>query len=181
MRIRSGDLTLRAFDASLTDTVYDIRNHPTVRAQLRDPQPLACESHRRWVQENLIDARRVHLFVVLSAAQPVGIALLRNFREQAAEIGVMVVESQRRRFVAYKAAYLVSYYAFEVLGLDRLYSHVPLHHAHALAFNLHCGLEPTGPPSDLYQELVLTGARYRSHQTHARFRDGLGITVVASD
>ena len=50
---------------------------------------------------------------------PVGLALLRNFERATAEIGVMMVEARRRRLAAYKAAHLIGYYGFEVLGLAR--------------------------------------------------------------
>lgn len=177
MLIRSGEVTLRAFDASLSDTVYAIRNHATVRAHLRDTAPIARDSHDRWVRENLIEAKRLELFVVADGSGPVGLALLRNFRGDAAEIGVMVAEATRRPRASYFAAHLVGYYAFECLGLGRLYSYVPLHNAHALSFNRRCGFEASGPPGAVYHELVLTRERSRSHATHRRFRARYAISV----
>src|SRR5688572_28026317 len=156
MRIRSGSVALRAFEPSLSGTLYDVRNHPSVRRNLRDPQPIARESHERWVRENLGEAPKLHLFLVFRQETAAGIALLRNFHGDQAEIGVMVVDPERNRLLAYVAAHLVGYYAFEVLGLERLLSCVPLQHAQALEFNLGCGFEPSGEPSDLYHVLALS-------------------------
>ena len=180
MLIRSGEVTLVSFEPAHADVVLGVRNHPTVRLHMRDSSPISGESHYRWVQENLIDARRVHLFVVFGGDEPVGIALLRNFREDAAEVGVMIIEADSRQFVCYAAAHLIGYYGFEVLGLARLYSCVPLHNEHALAFNRSCGFEPSGAQSDVHTELVLTQERSRSHVTHKRFRERHGIEVIGS-
>jgi len=180
MLIRSGEVTLVSFEPAHADVVLEVRNHPTVRIHMRDSSPISRESHHRWAQENLIDARRVHLFVVFSGDQPVGIALLRNFREGAAEIGVMIVEAESRPLVCYIAAHLIGYYGFEVLDLGKLYSCVPLHNTHALAFNRSCGFETSGAQSDAHAELVLTQAQSRLHATHKRFREKHGIEVIGS-
>lgn len=177
MLIRSGDVVLRSFDESLTDDVYEIRNHPSVRAHLRDTGPILRESHYRWVRENILESKQVHLFVIVAGTEPVGIALLRNFTAQAAEIGVMVMEADQRPLVCYKASHLVGYYGFEVLGLEKLFSYVPRHNRHALAFNLHSGLVHTGKDNDIYHELVLTKDQSRSHPTHKHFREKYAIEV----
>lgn len=179
MRIRSGRVELREFEPSLSDALYAVRNHPSVRRHLRDSQPIARESHDRWVRENLVDARRLRLFLVSQGEAPAGLALLRNFRDREAEIGVMIVDAERRRLLAYVAAHLVGYCAFEVLELDRLLSYVPLAHAQALEFNLNCGFEATGEKSELYQVLALTKERSRTHPAHKRFRATRAIEVEA--
>jgi len=178
MLIRSGDVRLHSFEPALADAVHDVRNHPTVRHHMRDASPISRESHYRWVQENLIESRRVHLFIVFSGEEPVGIALLRNFRDKAAEVGVMIVEAESRPLVCYVAAHLIGYYGFEVLDLDKLFSCVPRHNEHALAFNRRCGFEPSGADSDVHAELVLTQSQSRSHPTHKRFREKHGIEVI---
>jgi len=177
MRIRSGSVELRAFEPALSEALHAVRNHPSVRRNLRDPQPIARESHERWVRENLIEARNLHLFLVFSAGAAAGIALLRDFRGREAEIGVMIVDPERHRLLAYVAAHLVGYYAFEVLELDRLLSRVPLQHAQALEFNLNCGFEPTGQASALYHVLSLSKERSREHAAHKRFRRTRKIEV----
>jgi RimJ/RimL family protein N-acetyltransferase len=177
MRIRSGRVELRAFEPGLSDALYEVRNHPSVRRHLRDPRPIARESHDRWVQANLVAAQTVHLFVAFGSGAPAGIALLRDFRGREAEIGVMIVEPERRRLVAYVTAHLIGYYAFEMLDLERLVSRVPLHHERALAFNLSCGFEPTREASAEYHVLALTQARSRTHSAHRKFRASRAIVV----
>ena len=178
MLIRSGDVTLRSFEPGLTDTVHAVRNHPSVREHMRDPAPISKENHERWVKANLVDAQLVHLFAVFDGTEAIGIALLRNFKGKDAEIGVMLIDAARRPLACYVAAHLVAYYGFEVLGLERLLSYVPLHNEHALAFNLHCGFEPSGADDGVYHELAFTSTRYRTHPTHMRYRNKHGIEVV---
>jgi RimJ/RimL family protein N-acetyltransferase len=177
MRIRSGELELREFEPALGGVLYEVRNHPSVRRHLRNPQAIAREDHERWVQENLVRERRLRLFLVYVAGAPRGLALLRNFSGASAEIGVMMVDAPRHRLAAYKAAHLVGYYGFEVLGLERLLSYVPRHNRHALAFNEACGLERTGRDSEAYIELALSAERSRTHPVHRRFRARYPIDV----
>jgi len=178
MLIRSGEVELRGFEPALSGALYEVRNHPSVRAHLRSTKPIARTDHDRWVDENLVRERRVHLFLVFVGAVPRGLALLRNFAGVSAEIGVMMVEARRHRLAAYKASHLVGYYGFEVLGLERLLSYVPRHNRHALAFNLACGLERTGNDSKDYFELALTRERSRNHPVHRRFRARYPIVVA---
>lgn len=171
-------MELQAFDPTLTAVVHAVRNHPGVRSRMRDPRPIPLEEHERWVRENLIDARRLALFVARLRGEPAGITLLRNFRGGTAEIGVLMVEPEHRRLAAYAAAHLTVYHAFEMLGLERLMSYVPLHNRHALAFNVRCGIVPTGGVTTDYHELALTLETYRSHPTHLRFRSRRPIIVL---
>jgi len=114
---------------------------------------------------------------VFAADAPVGLALLRNFRGQSAEIGLMMVEARRRRLVCYKAALLIGHLGFEVLELEKLFSYVPRHNEHALSFDLRCGFERTGRDSETYFELALSRERSRAHATHQRFRAKYAIEI----
>lgn len=178
MRIRSGNVAIVAFDESKTDAIFAVRNHPSVRAGMRDNRPLTIEGHRTWVEQNLVRMRTVDLFVVESGAHVVGITLLRNFRAGSAEIGVMLVNAEQRPLLCYKAAHLTAYYGLEILGLERLLSYVPRHNNRALLFNRHCGFEDTGSELPEYHELVLTRDKSRADRTHMWFRERYGIRVV---
>ena len=178
MLIRSGDVTLRSFDASLTDVVYEIRNHPSVRAHLHVTRPIERASHENWVRENLVAERKVHLFVVFSGDTPVGIALIRNFSGDSAEIGVMVVDAERRPLVCYKAAHLIGHYAFVMLDIKKLLSYVPRQNPHALKFNQACGFIATGIEHPDYDVLALTQSEALAHATHGHFREKYGIDIV---
>lgn len=170
MRIRSGSVELHAFEPALSEAVHAVRNHPSVRKHLRDPRPIAWESHARWVQANLVEARTQQLFVVQRSGKSLGITLLRDFRAAEAEIGVMIIEPARHRLVAYTAGYLTAYVAFEILGLDRLVSKVPLAHREALEFNLRCGFERTGESSADYHVLAMFREQYVKNVTRQRLR-----------
>ena len=171
MWLSSGDVLLRGFEAALSQTLYEVRNHPSVRRHMRVTEPIAREDHERWVRENLLAAKRLELFLVYAGAEPVGTALLRNFAGASAEIGLMMVDAPRRRLASYKAAHLIAYYGFEILGVERLLSYVPRHNAHALEFNLACGFERTHADPPPYYELALTREASRSHPVHRRFRE----------
>lgn len=176
--MRSGDVILKAFEPGLTDTVLELRNDETVRMFMRDPNPIARESHYRWVKENVVDEHKVHLFVVFEEKGPVGIALMRDFRDRSAEVGLMVVDAPRRRLTCYAGAFLIGNYGLDVLGLDRLFSYVPRHNDHAFAFNKHFGFAVDGADDDpVYHRLVLTQACFRTHPTHRRFREKHGLTI----
>jgi RimJ/RimL family protein N-acetyltransferase len=177
MRIRSGELELREFERALSEVLYGVRNHPSVREHLRSPQPIARADHERWVDENLLRERRLRLFLVYLAGAPRGLALLRNFSGASAEIGVMMVEARRHRLAAYKASHLIGYFAFEVLGLQQLLSYVPRHNRHALSFNEACGFQRTGDDSEAYFELALGRERWRSHPVHCRCRARYPIAI----
>lgn len=170
MRIRSGSLELRAFEPALSEAVHAVRNHPSVREHLRDPRPIPWESHARWVQANLVEARTQQLFVVQRSGKSLGITLLRDFQEAQAEIGVMIVEPARHRLVAYMAAYLTAYVGFEILGLRCLVSKVPLAHRDALEFNLRCGFQRTGEPSADYHVLAMFREEFVKNVTCQRVR-----------
>jgi RimJ/RimL family protein N-acetyltransferase len=178
MRLLSANVELRAFEPGLTDTLYGIRNHASVRRHLRATHPIARADHERWVRENVVEERRVHLFLAFASGDPVGLALLRNFAGSQAEVGLMVVEAPRRRLAAYKAAHLIGYYGFDVLELERVLSYVPRHNSHALAFNLGCGFEHTGRDSEDYFELGLTAERWWMHPVHRRFRTRYPIVLA---
>ena len=177
MQLRSGELRLESFAPALTGVLYDVRNHSSVRQYLRMTQPIARADHESWVRQNLVETRKVHLFLAYAGEAPVGLALLRNFQGASAEIGVMMVDARRRRLAAYKAAHLIGYYGFEVLGLERLLSYVPRHNMHALAFNEACGFTRTGHDSESYFELALGREASRTHPVHRRFRARYAIEV----
>ena len=78
--LRAGEVEMRPFEPGLAETVLAVRNHETVRRNMRDSSPIALASHMRWLQDNVVDTRRVHLFVVLEHEAPVGIGLLRDYQ-----------------------------------------------------------------------------------------------------
>jgi len=49
MLIRSGDVTLRSFETALSDAVLQIRNHPSVRLQLRNTAPIKKMNIINWL------------------------------------------------------------------------------------------------------------------------------------
>lgn len=176
--MRSGDICLKAFEPHFTDTVLELRNHESVRMFMRDTNPIPRESHYRWVKENIVEQRKVHLFVVHEGTEAVGIALLRDFRDRTAEVGLMVADAPRRRLSCYAGAFMIGNYGLEVLGLDRLFSYVPRHNEHAFAFNKHFGFVQDGVDDDpVYHRLVLTRECFRMHPTHRRFREKHGLSI----
>ncbi len=181
MQLRSGNISLVSFAPKDTEIVYEIRNHPSVRNFLRNTRPIPWNSHLNWVEENLVIDKKLLLFIVLQNDTAIGIALLRNFEGKSAEIGVMIKYPKRHARAAYRAAQVLGHYAFEYLHLDTLYSNVPLHNEHALAFNQKCGFVPTGEASKHYHRLALTRDASRHHKVHQAFFKRYGVQVIESE
>jgi RimJ/RimL family protein N-acetyltransferase len=168
--IGAGALTLRGFVAADSDALLAIRNHRSVRRGMRDGTAIDPRQHRAWVRRNLLDANAQRVFMVNDGERDVGMTLLRNFDETSAEIGVMLVDAGSRRRVAYAASHMTAWYAFEMLGLQSLRSHVPRHNAAALGFNRKCGFVDWREPDADYHYLALTRHVYLTDPVHCAFR-----------
>lgn len=168
--IRAGGLRLVEFSAADADTLYRLRNDPTVRCGMGRDTAIDRDAHRRYVADVLLVRERPWLFIARKNGEPFGLTLLRDFTDDAAEIGVMVVDAPSRRLDVYFVAHMTAWFGFDRLGLRRLVSKVPRHNAAALAFNRKCGFEDTGRADEEYLYLEMTLARYRDDPVHQRFR-----------
>ena len=70
--------------------VFSLRNHPTVRQHLRNPAPIAFQSHQQWYGQNIPGNNTLQLFIVHHQEHPVGIALLRDITDTICSLLLMV-------------------------------------------------------------------------------------------
>ncbi len=169
MKITTNNISLHSFRPELSQLLFEIRNDESIRRGMRDSNPISWVNHTRWVQDNLIEGKAQQLFIVYWHEEPTGIALLRNFKDSAAEIGILIKDSAAHPLAAYYASHLLAYYGFKILGLNRLYSYVPRHNDRALAYNLKCGFTSTNMDTKEYHCLCLTIETSRSKDTHKHF------------
>lgn len=148
MKIVADDLTLSLFEGGDVAALHAVRNDPDVRRHMADPRPLTWAAHRAWVEANLLNTRRLLLFLVRVDGDAVGFTLLRP-AAGAAEIGVVFRDPLRHAFAIHTATLLTLHIALEQLDLPSLVSYVMPEHERALAFNRGFGgteVESDRPP-----------------------------------
>jgi RimJ/RimL family protein N-acetyltransferase len=178
MIIKTANVSLVSFEPNYSRLLYEIRNHESVRKGMRDTREIPWESHQKWVEENLLKERKQLLFIVFYRDEPVGIALLRDFKDDSAEIGILIKESRHHPVVAYRASYILAIYAFYHLDIPALYSYVSRHNQPALAFNLKCGFKDTGADNPDYYVLRLEREISRTSDTHRKFGETHRLEII---
>lgn len=148
MKISIGSIDLIKFKPEHTRLLYVLRNHPTVRAGLKDTRLIPYRDHRQWVQENLIKEERLLEFIVYYRGQPVGLGLIRNQVGDTAEIGVMIKESERYPQVAAYVCGAMAHYVYAKKQIRDLFSYVLASNEKACQFNRSGGAEQLETSAD---------------------------------
>jgi RimJ/RimL family protein N-acetyltransferase len=141
MKITIGDLELAQFTPKDTRALYCIRNHISVRQFLANPQFIPYKAHVEWVRKNLVDERRLWLFMIRLKGKPIGFSTLKPQGEDTAEIGLMFREANTHPVVPVYAAAATLYCAFWVLKFAWLTSYPVPTNERALAINRAFGPE----------------------------------------
>jgi N-acetylneuraminate synthase len=120
-----GDSTLwlRPLTAADTDRVVGWRARPDVLGQLFSERAPTRDEHAAWFRQLEQRSDRVELVIVLEgrAVGTVGLSNL-DLGAREAEMGILVGEPEvRGRGVATSASRLILDYAFDILGLERVY------------------------------------------------------------
>jgi UDP-4-amino-4,6-dideoxy-N-acetyl-beta-L-altrosamine N-acetyltransferase len=128
--------------------VVRMRAEPEVQTQLFSERPPTIEEHLRWLADMEARGDR-HEFMIVERAsgQSVGtIGLSRiDLVNRRAEYGVLIGEpGARGKGLAAEASRLLLAYAFETLGLRRVYLHVLARNADALRLYRRVGFQPEG-------------------------------------
>ena len=87
MKIVSGNIMAVQFEPKHTDSLFELINLPEVRSGMQGQKPISYEGHTRWVQENLLDSKKVHLFIVIENNGPGGIILIKNIEKKNSRDG----------------------------------------------------------------------------------------------
>jgi RimJ/RimL family protein N-acetyltransferase len=141
MKITIGDLELAQFMPKDTRALYCIRNHISVRQFLTKPDFIPYKAHVEWVRKNLIDERRLWLFMIRLKGKAIGFSMLKPEGEDTAEIGLMFREANTHPVVPVYAAAATLYCAFWVLKFAWLTSYPVPTNERALAINRAFGPE----------------------------------------
>jgi UDP-4-amino-4,6-dideoxy-N-acetyl-beta-L-altrosamine N-acetyltransferase len=121
---------LLPFDEKYVAIVRTWINHPTVRAGTGTEGPVSDYSHSNWYRRLMDDpTRRCYIIGdgIDEHATPVGLIGLSelNLRSRNAEYWVYIGEdTDRRRGLASEATFLIMDFAFNTLGIHRVYLNV---------------------------------------------------------
>lgn len=123
-------IVLREMAAEDAELVVTWRNDPSVAAQMFGSPPASIGQHLEWFEQMKRGGRRREFVIArvqLSGEQPVGTIGLSEIDDvhRRAEYGIAIGEpSARGQGVAREASKLILDFAFQVLGLDRVFLHV---------------------------------------------------------
>jgi GNAT acetyltransferase-like protein len=135
MKLTIGNLELARFTAEDTRALHRIRNHVSVRQHLPDTRPIPYRAHAEWVRKNLLEERRVCLFMARWHGETVGFTSLKNVGGDAVEIGSMFREAKKLPLVPMYSTVVTIWYAFFHLGMCWLVSYPAPTNEAALAIN----------------------------------------------
>lgn len=115
--------------------MFDIRNHISVRKNLTNSKPLNYLAHSNWFLKKLLpDKSQVH-FLIKHKNKYIGIVLLRNINANSAEVGVLFKNNSSTKWIVTYSTVFISYYAFDILNLKKIYSYVNAKNIEAIKFN----------------------------------------------
>ncbi len=138
LRASLGALTLDPFTEAGIRELYAIRNHPTVRPFMSNPEPIPYKGHAAWARAKLIGSQDLHLWLVRPApdARAIGFTQLRlNAARDAGEIGVVFREPESHRMPAALATAITLHLLFDRLACGRVDSYVIPGHDAAIQYN----------------------------------------------
>lgn len=184
IQLRFGAIELLEFADEDMRTLFDLRNHPSVRIHMPDPAPLDYEAHRIWVQHNLLAGTEIRILIARQRGEPVGFTVLKNAGAECLELGVIFAAAKRLPGVPAQVAVAMMHLCFEHLGANRVITYVNPHHERAVALNQGLGEETaSAKPNEIcFQALkqsMRSNARYR--RLLARVARTLHITTLAQE
>jgi RimJ/RimL family protein N-acetyltransferase len=135
-----GGATLTEFEPADVRTLFEIRNHETVRPFMPDPTPLQFERHEAWVAGHLGAGRPLRLFIARQQGQAVGFTIFKQVAAGVGEIGVLFKEPDRHTTLAAQTAAVMLWVCCAHFGMDWVLTFVNPGHERALAINRGFGL-----------------------------------------
>lgn len=158
--------------ASDTDDVIRMRREPSVLAQLFSDKAPAREEHLRWLERIQVQGDRQEFIIVeRGTGRSIGTIGLSNIhpKHRHAQYGILIGEIDARgKGLALEASRLLLAYAFDKLGLQRVYLHVFADNEQALHLYRKVGFEEEG--------------RLRQHMyKDGRFRDVVVMAMIHTE
>ena len=122
----TNEVTIRPITYDDTENIVKWRNSEYVNSRFIDRRLFTKESHEAWLK-TYVEAGKVAQFIILLNGEAVGSVYLRDIDldTKEAEYGIFIgEESARGKGVGTKSAKLILKYAFEELGLKKIFLRV---------------------------------------------------------
>lgn len=162
---------LRPMGYEDTDNIVSWRNRDAVRKNFIYQEPFTRESHEHWIHTMVETGRVVQMMICETESdRPVGSVYLRDIdrRHQKAEYGIFIgVPEARGKGYGTLAARLMVRYAFEEMGLHRLFLRVFADNVQAIRSYEKAGFAREAYLRDdvcidgCYRDIVLMGILHR--------------------
>lgn len=162
--IKFGNISLKKIAIEDIELVRCWRNSDRVRKTMVYKEIITPEQQLNWF--NNLSAESDHYFLILFKGEPIGLVNLKNVNDSAAEAGVFIGnESFDGKGYAFVAVFLINYFAFSVLNLDKLVATIIDDNKPAIRFNRSFGysLEKSENGVGIYELLKET---FNSKHTH---------------
>jgi len=125
--LKTSSCVLRPLAARDLPLTLGWRNTPEIRCCFRTPDTIQMDGHKAWFNEYLTRSDD-HMFIIESEGTPVGQIGLYHIADDRtdAEFGRLMIGDRKSqgRGIAKAASTMILEYAFESLGLDRLFLEV---------------------------------------------------------
>ena len=166
IQICFGVVELMEFALPDARTLFELRNHPSVRAFMPDQEPLVFTSHIQWVTRNLFPGAPLRLFIVRNGGRPIGFTLFKRVNASCFEIGVVMAEALQHPGLAAQVAALMLHLCFSHFDAALVMTFVNARHERAIALNRGLGDEvPSIKSNELCfkapREKLLNNPRYQ--------------------
>ena len=153
------NVTIRPITEADTDNIIRWRNAPSVVEHFIYRTPLTAEAHLNWLH-NRVETGDVAQFIIMDGETPVGSVYLRDIDRvnRKCEYGIFIgEESCRGKGVGSAAAKLALDYAFEKLGMNRVFLRVFADNKQAIRSYEKAGFRYEGTFKD---DVIIDGVPY---------------------
>lgn len=142
------DITLRPITDTDTENIIRWRNNPHVLHNFIDRRKLTSQMHQNWLH-NRVQTGQVAQFIITrqDTQQDIGSVFLRDIdhENRHCEYGIFIGEDDARgKGIGTAACQLCLSYAFNNLGMHRVYLRVFADNPGAIASYRHAGFRPEG-------------------------------------
>lgn len=165
--IQGEHVILRKMEMEDTDDIVRWRNSDAVRTRFIYQEPFTRESHLKWI-ETMVNTGKVAQMIIVEkeTGRSIGSAFIRDIdrKHNKGEYGLFIGEDVARgKGIGREVTHLMIQYAFEELGLHRIYSRALENNEMSIRSALKAGLEREGLAIDdvcingVYHNVVMFG------------------------
>jgi diamine N-acetyltransferase len=132
-------ISARRLEASDLPLRVDWFNHPAVRSQIMLESPISLASTQRWLNDNLLNDRRIDFAFEQSQPQRVDVVCMTglvsiDYKHRRAELYIVVAPTLTGQGIGSQALRWTCNYAFGELALNRIYLYTLNDNVRARAF-----------------------------------------------